>query len=226
VAGDDGHGIRQGEKPFADGAEDFSSVTARQVGATDGAGEEGVSGDQELLGREVEANAALGVPGGVDYLAGDIRQADFDAIVGARVGWGYLRRLNAEPSGLHLHHGELGQVVLVDKNRCAGDALEAYSCAHVVDVAVRDDDLFESELVGGQAGEDFGEVFAGVDDDGVARGLIAEDGAVAAKNPDREGFKNHGASLGMGLESIGPVEEPAIWPAFLESRAPLRLERT
>ena len=149
--------------------------------------------NQELLGREVEADAALGVAGGVEDFAGEIGQADLRAVVGAGVGRGDFGGLNAEPSGLHLHHGELGQVVLIQKNGCAGDALERDGSAHVVDVGVGDDDLLEGELVGGEAGEDFGDVFAGVDDDRFARGFVAEDGAVAAQHPDREGFKNHGA---------------------------------
>ena len=48
------------------GLQDLLHRAAGQVGAADGAGEESVAGKQELFGREIEADAALGVTGGVE----------------------------------------------------------------------------------------------------------------------------------------------------------------
>ena len=48
-----------------DGVDELAGVASREVGAAYGSGEEGVSGDEERLGGEVEAGAALGVAGGV-----------------------------------------------------------------------------------------------------------------------------------------------------------------
>jgi hypothetical protein len=45
--------------------------------------------------------------------------------------------------------------------------------------------------------EDAGDVVAGVDDDGLAGGLVAEDGAVAAEWADDEDLVDHDASRVM-----------------------------
>ena len=49
-----------------DGVEELLGVASGEVGAAYGAGEQGVSGDEEGLVGEVEAAAALGVAGGMD----------------------------------------------------------------------------------------------------------------------------------------------------------------
>src|SRR5271154_2175015 len=65
VAGDDGGCVGQGQEPIVDGLDNFALVSAGQVGPADRASEKGVPGEQQLLGREVEADAALGVAGSV-----------------------------------------------------------------------------------------------------------------------------------------------------------------
>lgn len=65
----------------------------------------------------------------------------------------------------------------------------------MVDVSVGDDDLLDGELMLGEEGEDAGDVVAWVDDDGLAGGFVAEDGAVALEGTDRESFEDHGSSL-------------------------------
>ena len=61
----------------------------------------------------------------------------------------------------------------------------------MVDVGVGDDDLFDGEVVAVEDGLDAGDVVAGVDDDGFAGGLVAEDGAVALEEADGEDFVDH-----------------------------------
>jgi hypothetical protein len=69
--------------------------------------------------------------------------------------------------------------------------LEQQRATDVIDVRMGDDDLCQGEAMLRQPSENFGNVLPGVDDHGLAGGLIAEDGAVAAEHPDREGFKDH-----------------------------------
>ncbi len=71
VAGDDYGFIRQGQDCVVQGAQDFLHRSAGEIGAADGAGEEGVAGDQLFVGREVEADAAFGVAGGVEDVGGE-----------------------------------------------------------------------------------------------------------------------------------------------------------
>ena len=63
------------------GGEELASVASGQVGAADGSGEEGVSGEKEGLGWEVEADAAFGVTGGVEDVAGEAGDGDEFAVV-------------------------------------------------------------------------------------------------------------------------------------------------
>src|SRR5580698_5988631 len=58
---------------------------------------------------------------------------------------------------------------------------------------VGDEDLLDGELVLGEEEEDAGDVVAGVNDDGFAGLLVAEDGAVALEGSDGEDFVNHGS---------------------------------
>ena len=48
--------------------EELAGVAAGEVGAADGAGEESVSGEEEGLVGEVEADGAFGVAGGVEMM--------------------------------------------------------------------------------------------------------------------------------------------------------------
>ena len=91
-----------------------------------------------------------------------------------------------------VHHLEQGQVVLVEKDGRAGEALELERAADVVDVGVGDEDLLEVEAEAGEAAMDAGDLVAGIDDDGLAGCLVAEDGAVAVQRADGKGLEDHG----------------------------------
>jgi hypothetical protein len=144
------------------------------------------------LGREEERDTALGVTRGVKDLRGVVGNPDHHAVFGAAVGRNDFGRGNAEPASLLVHDGELGQVVLVEKDGGASCAFEAGGATDMVDVAMGDDDLLQSEFVSDEKREDLRDVVAGIDDHGLARGLVAEDGAVALEGADGEGFKDHG----------------------------------
>ena len=212
MTGDDFGGVGQGPKMVMDGVQQLAGVASGQVGAADGAGEESVSGDEEALLGKVEADAALGVAGGVEDGAGEAGRslvwwgavefglgaglkagADGDeAAVGeVVVGRGDLGGGDTEPAGLDVDHLNQGEIVLVVKHGGAGDLLEALSAGDVVDVGVGDEDLLDGELVLLQQGQDAADVIAGIDHDGLAGGLVAEDGAVALERTDSEDFMDH-----------------------------------
>ena len=188
VAGEHFGFIGQGQQAGLDGVDDLAGVAAGQVSAADAAGKESVAGDEQLEWREMEADGALGVAGGVEDLGREGFQADDEAVGEILVGRGGFRGGRAEPAGLSVHYLELGQVVLVHEDGCAGEALELEGAAYVVNVAVGDEDLLELEAELSEAALDAADLFAGIDDDGFAGFLVAEDGAVALEWTDGEGL--------------------------------------
>ena len=183
--------VGEGEERIADGFEELLGVASGEVGAADRAGKEGVSGEEKGLLREIEADAALGVAGGVEDGACQAGDGDDLAVFEAGVWRGDFRGGNAEPSSLNIHHPDQGQVVLVVEDGRSGEALEALGSGDVVDVGVGDDDLLDRELMLFEGTDDAGDVVAGIDDDGFAGGFVAKDGAVALERADDENFVDH-----------------------------------
>jgi hypothetical protein len=200
VAWNDGDLVGEGEETLVDGGEEFVGIASGEIGAAHGAGEEGVSGEEEGLVGEVEADGALGVTGGVEDGAGEACPVEFGvgsygdefAVVEGVVGVSDDGGGDAEPAGLNVHHFDQGQVLPVIEDGGAGELLEAVSAGDVVDVGVGDDDLLDGEGVLVEQGENAGYVVAGVYDDGFAGGFVGEDGAIALKGADGDGFEDHG----------------------------------
>ena len=71
VAGDYYRFVWEGQDRVVEGVEDFLHRAAGEVGAADGAGEEGVAGDQLFFCGEVEADAAFGMAGSVQDVCGE-----------------------------------------------------------------------------------------------------------------------------------------------------------
>ena len=106
-----------------------------------------------------------------------------------------FRRLHAQPGGLHVQHVAQLRVVFVHVDRRAGGRLQLVRAADVIDVRVRDDDGFHAQPVPRENLEDLGDVVAGIDHDGLARLLVAEDRAVALQHANRQNLVNHQAEL-------------------------------
>jgi hypothetical protein len=210
VSGENFSFVRQEQQAGLDGFNDLVVVSARKVGASDAAGKQGVSGNKQPEGDKMQANRTLGVAGSVDYLGGAGSEADIEAVGEQIVGRGGLRRRDAQPASLHFHHFQQGQVVFVHHDRRAGEALELERAANVVNVGVGDENLFELEAQLSQAPMDAGNFVAGIDDDGLARLLIAQDGAVALKWADREGLDDHGSILGYGPSGLCRTNEASL----------------
>lgn len=66
VAGEDTGVLGEREEAVVDGTEELGGVASGEVGATDGADEEGVPGEQEVVSGQVKAEAALRVSGSVE----------------------------------------------------------------------------------------------------------------------------------------------------------------
>ena len=210
VAGNDLRLFGENEQATVDGVDDLAGVTAGQVGASDAAGEERVAGDEQLHGREVEANAALGVAGRVQDCGRVAVEADAHAVGEAGVRWRGLGSGGTEPGGLLFHHGEQRQVIFIEQDGRAGEALETQRSADVVNVGVRDEDLGQLEAELGEAAMDAADLFSGIDDDGFVGCRVAQDGAVALQRTDREGFEDgffaqtvtgHEEIVGLALET-------------------------
>ena len=78
--------IGQGEKAVVNGGQELPAVAAWEVRAAYRAGKEGVSGEEEGLGGEVETDAALGVAGGVEDGAAEAGDGDELAVVEGVIG--------------------------------------------------------------------------------------------------------------------------------------------
>jgi hypothetical protein len=180
--------LGQREQAGVDGAKESLGVAAGQVGAAYASCEKRVAGEKQFLLWEVETDAAGGVTRGMDDLGFEAEDAGGEAVVRALIERRLLRRRDADPGSLHLHHAENGQVGLVEEDGCAGDAAELRGAADVVDMRMGDDDLLQSELAPGEPGEDIGDLVAGVDDDRFPGLQIGEQGAIAAERADGEGL--------------------------------------
>jgi len=202
VAGQHFGFVGEGQKAGLDGVNNLTVVSAGQIRAADAAGKEGIAGDDHLERGKVEADGALGVAGGVQDLSGVPVQAYAQA-----VGEGFVRgrglwRGDAQPIGLSRHHFEQGQIVLIEQDGRSSEALEPERAAYVVDVGVCDENLLELEAEFCKAALDAADLVAGIDDDGLAGFLIAQDSAVAFERADGEGFKNHGYIVERGGSDV------------------------
>jgi hypothetical protein len=140
----------------------------------------------------VETDAAFGMARSVEDARGMAGDADGGSVFEGAVGRKDFGRGDADPGGLLIHNVELREIVLVEEDGGAGGFFEEGRAADVVDVGMGDDDLLQREFVLGEEGEDLGDAVAGVDDHGLAGGLVAEDGAIALEGADGEGFLDHG----------------------------------
>ena len=195
MAGQNPGFARQRKQAGVDGVDDLIGVPAGQVGAADAAFKERVAGHQQLERGKVQADRALGMAGSVDDLGGVALQAHNLAIGQAFIRRRGLRRRNADPGGLHLHRLEKRPVVFIQKNGRAGQLLELESAAHVVDVGVGEENLFQFEAKFGEPAVNALSLVAGIDDNGLAGLRIAQQGAVGLQRADGKAFQDHGVIL-------------------------------
>src|SRR6478736_7478497 len=204
MAGNDGGGVRQRQQTGLDGFDDLVEVAAGKIGAADAFGEQCVSGDNHLERLEMEAYRALRVPGSVEYLGGVAVESNAAAFGQGFVGWGGVRRRNADPGCLGRHHGKQWQIVFVEIDGCAGECFELERAAHVVNMGVGNENLPELETKLGQAAVNAGNLVAWIDDNRLASFLVAHQGAVALQGADWECLENHGFIVERKATGIRP----------------------
>ena len=106
-----------------------------------------VAGDQLVLGRNPERDAALGVSRRVEDVEFGVPEGEPVALARLAVDLGARRGLYSQPGGLGVQMGiELG-VVLIHVHRRAGQRLQLGRAADVVDVGVGDHDCFDRKPV-------------------------------------------------------------------------------
>ena len=163
----DGEGGGEGGQAV-EGFEHQSGLGAGEVDAAMGTGEEGVSGDQNLMLVGVQANTAGGVAGGVEDGEDDVAESDKGAFFeeGGGVG-GLPGEVYAEGEGIGgFNHGGVGGV---NEERRAGLTEEFGVACDMVPVAVGVEYGLDGGVkpIGG-GGEEGGGAVAGVDGEGVA----------------------------------------------------------
>jgi len=185
--------IWQRQDRVVQGVQDFLHGATGEIGAANGAGEQGVASNQLLFCGEIEADAAFGVAGGMKD-AGGVRSGG-DGFSGghAAVDINPAGRGHADPRGLHVEHFQQGVVILVEEDGGASGGAEFHGSADVVDVGVGDDDLLDLQIVFADDSLDVFDVVAGVDDHGFVSALVADDGAIALQRADGEDFMDHGS---------------------------------
>jgi hypothetical protein len=179
VTGNDDGVAREGEKFLVDRLKNLFVGAAGKIGSPDAALEESVTGEKLLLGGDEDANAALGMAGGMDDGAFEGPEVDGVAVGEASIDDDAARIAHPEPLCLNVEHFEKRVVVLVEEDGSSGEVLELHRTTDVIDVGVGYDDLSKAELVLFQDRENGFDVVAGIENDGFPGGLVPQDGAIA-----------------------------------------------
>lgn len=147
MSGDNHSFVGQLEDRVVQGAQNFLHGPPRQVRAPDRSSEESVSGDEFLLGGEVETDAAFRVSRRVKNVRGERSGRDGFSGRDAAVDFDFSRCGDADPCRLHVEHLEQSVVVLIEKNWSARGSAKLHGSADMVNVGVRDDDLLDLKIV-------------------------------------------------------------------------------
>jgi hypothetical protein len=195
--------IGQHQQTMMQRAQNLTSIPTGQIGPPDGPGEQGIAGKQQVLFRKEQADAARRVPRGMQHLGPEAGKTERLAIVRATVRRCHLGRLDTEPTGLHLHHAQQLQVLLVEIHRRPGCLSKLGGSAYMVDMCMGHDNLAQGEAVLPEPGENFRDVVSRVDDHGFVGSLVAQDGAIAAQRTDGKGLKDHSLILEASFQWAG-----------------------
>jgi hypothetical protein len=192
VSGDNYGFIGQRQHRVVQGSQNLLHGAAGQIGAADGTGEKGVTGDEFIVGREIEADAAFGVAGRVQDIGTERSCGDRLSGCQAAIDFDFAGRGHAHPHGLRVEHFQKSIIILIEQDWCTGGDAEFHGSADVVDVSVGDDDVFDLQVVLTDESENVLNVVPRIDDHGFAGALVADDGAVALQGSDWEDFVDHG----------------------------------
>src|SRR5512147_2988921 len=113
------------------------------------------------------------------------------AVLKARIDLDLAWRCYTNPRGLHVHHLKLWSVVFVDHDRSSGRLLQFHCSADVIDMSVRDQDLRDFESVPLSCLQYSADLRARIDDNRLARSLIAYYRTITLQWTDRKDFVDH-----------------------------------
>ena len=191
MARDDDRLVGQGEDAAMQGFQNLLKRSSRQIGPANAAREQRVAGNQQFLRGEIQADAALGMAGGVQNIRGQASGAQALVVVEAGVDLDPPGRGHAEPRCLHVEHLQQRIVVLIKQDGSARLRPQFHRPANMIDVGMGDDDLFHLQLVPPDDREDVFDIVARIDDHRFARGFIADDRTIALQRADGKDFVNH-----------------------------------
>jgi len=188
---------------------DFFHRATPQIGTPDAAREKRVSseenrscdGDLACVGRKEETGTTRRMTGRVNHLRCKIAPLQRITFTQEVMHFGNRRRLDAEKAGLHFHRLIERNIVAVHQNRSAGVIVKFLQAADVVNVGVRADDGFYGESVAAEDVHDAVDFVAGVEDDGFPRDGIADDGAIALQQADRNSEVQHALAVLNNIRS-------------------------
>jgi hypothetical protein len=103
--------------------------------------------------------------------------------------------LHPDPGRLYVQHFQQSIVILVEQDGRAGCRPQFHRAAHVINVCVSNDDLFDLEIVLADEGENIFDVIARINHHGFTGDVVPDHRTVALERPHGEDFVNHGGSL-------------------------------
>ena len=106
-----------------------------------------------------------------------------------------LGRRYADPRRLHGQHFQQRIIILVEQDGRAGGLSQLGRAADMINMCVGYDDLFHRKLVPLHDGKHARDVIARINDNRLARALIANDRAVALQRPNGNDLVDHESSL-------------------------------
>ncbi len=196
MAGDEHHVVAERPELRDDRLQQRRMVAAREIGASDRAGEQHVADDREAVGRGEEDDVPGRVAGAVAHLQFGAAEADRVAALQPAV---RLERLRRRETIALRRLGQLVDPELVVRmrplDRHAGALAQFRRRAAMVEMPVGDEDLLQRGAGLRHDLEDAFEVAAGVDDSAAARRLVDQDRAVLLERRHREDRDFHGPSI-------------------------------
>jgi hypothetical protein len=191
VSGNDDSFVGQSQNTVVKGVQDFLVGSSRKIGASDAPGKQSIARDQFVFSREVEADAALRVPGCVQDLGCERTSFHGVGVAKVLIDLDLTGRGHSNPGRLQVEHLQERIVVLIQKNRRTRGGAQLHRSTNVIDVRVGDYDLLDLQIVLPDQCDNLLDVVPRIDDDGFASRFIADHGAIASQRADRQNLVDH-----------------------------------
>jgi hypothetical protein len=192
-----------------DRPQDLLRIAAGQIGPADAVHKQRVARDEFAFGWNPQADAALGVAGCLKNMELGRPQLHRIALARCHVDCGLFGCRYPQPSCLRVQVIVKLLIVGVHVDRRAGGRFQLLGAADMVDVGMSNDDSLYAQVVLGQSGQNDVDFIAWVDHHCFAALLVAEDGAIALQDADRQDFVNH-TNLSFAQERLNKTVEIGI----------------